>query len=186
MNGLWRSTKKGFALIQLLIGLAIMALMSVVVIPAFRSKLPAEERKAFAERINSIFQEGWQKALITRTLTRVVIDNVKNSFFIEHITDRFDDTGKQLWERDSERFAMGDYYWPDYLELRNVFINGTDEMARYTHGAKMETAWIYIVPHGMVQPTIINVVDVRDEKEFGLVVNPFNARVMLYDSFQSS
>ena len=60
-------------------------------------------------------------------------------------------------------------------------------MAR--EGRQTTELWFFIVPEGLAQDVVINLLDMRDKdrgkaKQVGLVLNPFAAQFKSYDSFQ--
>ncbi|QQR63205.1 hypothetical protein IPH67_01890 [bacterium] len=79
---------------------------------------------------------------------------------------------------------------PPFIEIKQFFIEGFDEIARYQGNKNAARVWFFLVPEGMAQKVVINMFDngSKDEKgnprSIGLVLNPLTARFYVYDEFQ--
>lgn len=183
------SYKQGFSLIEILIAVVIIGIMAAVVAPNFTSKKAGQERKAFIAKLNELMQLAWQNALTTNSLHKVVFDFKKKRVSIEQATGEKDSQGDQKFAPLKEAYLETTIEWPDHLHIKNFFIEGFDEMKRFSGRDTGET-WFFVVPDGMTQAVTINLIDTNDLQNDGrstkvsLVLNPFNAQFTSYDTFK--
>lgn len=175
----------GFTLIELVVVIAIIAIFSVVLIPTFRGRKELLTNKEFVAKLNGLMQTAWQRALITQKLQQIKFNFVKKTIEIEEeLENKKEEKSKFVPVRGE--YLDAEITIPATYVFRNFYINDKDEMRL----GKRETAYFFIVPSGLSQPVIINIVN-QDEKikeneaqKFGLVLNPFSAQFDYYDSFQ--
>ena len=72
-----KNNRAGFSLLELLIVIAIAGMMAAALIPLLTSMQPGYGRKQFVSKLNALVQFGWQQAVITRKVHRVLFD-IKN------------------------------------------------------------------------------------------------------------
>ncbi len=176
---------KGFTLIEIIIAIAIVAIMMASIAPTLRQQ-PGYERKQFIARLNALVQAAWQNAIITRTVHRVLFDFKDRIARVERNM-----TGAALTQTFDFQPVKGpdmQMSWATTIIIKQFFIEGFDEMKRFS-GRGAETIWFYIIPDGMTQQVTINGIDKEDAIEnkprpFGLVLNPFLAQFKEYDTFQ--
>ena len=65
------------------------------------------------------------------------------------------------------KVQMGD------VEIKNIYINGLDEMKLKTEESSKNTVWFYIVPNGLTQEVLINY-DINEAPRY-LEIDPFTA-----------
>ena len=182
MNG--KKNRAGFSLLELLIVVAIMGLISVALIPQFASLQTGYGRKQFISRINQLVQFGWQQAVITRKIHRILFD-IKNRKASLEVEAGKSAKSKPVFEQLKQVYLSTTITWPDTIIIKQLFIEGFDEMKRF---GKTETIWFYLIPDGMVQAVTINFVDKEQivdnkPKPVGLVLNPFTAQFKVYNAF---
>jgi hypothetical protein len=107
---------------------------------------------------------------------------------IEIDTDTKDDKGEPIFEPVKGLSISRSLAIPKQLEFQQFFIEGFDEMAR-SSGRMTGQMWFFIVPDGLAQDVIINMIDTQDRVQgkpatIGLVLNPFSAHFEVHDSFQ--
>ena len=180
--------KPGFTLIEIMVVIAIIALIAAAVAPRFDRGLPLRRRQAFVSELNALLGLGWQQALTTNTIHRVTLDFEKRLFTLQA------DEGAGLGEKKGFQevkvpYVTSDMKLPEDYEIKQFFIEDHDEMQRFS-GKGLKTAHFFIVPEGLVQSVIINALDksVLDEKgravNFSLVLNSFSGQWTYHDSFQ--
>lgn len=181
--------KFGFTLLEILIAIAIIAVMAIVVVPNMGNKRPGAERKAFVAKLNALTQLAWQNALAQNRLHRILFDFKKKTVSVEQATDQKDAQGQPKFMPSKITYLDTQIEWPEYLQIKNFFIEGFDEAKRFVGRDTGET-WFFVVPDGLTQKVTINITDTADRlvngrpKKIGLVLNPFNAQFKTYDTFK--
>ncbi len=184
-----KNSKSGFTLIEILIAFALLGILMSVIAPNFKNLLPRREREAFISKLNALSRTAWQRALIERKVFKVSFDLKKNLFWIEASTGKTKD-GQPEFAPVKGAYVKTSVDVPKNIEVKNFIIEGYDEMAK--RGGKLTEfeGWFYIMPDGLTQTVTINFVDTKQKnaagkpRQFGLVLNPFNAQFKTYDSFQ--
>jgi hypothetical protein len=73
-----------------------------------------------------------------------------------------------------------------HFKIKNFFINGADEVVS---GTALQDVLFYIMPDGTSQPVVVNIVhendDAAQDNNFSFVINPFYARMSVYETFQT-
>jgi prepilin-type N-terminal cleavage/methylation domain-containing protein len=181
--------KQGFTLIEILIAVALMTIMAMVVVPNLSKKSAGQERIAFIARLNSLTRLAWQNALVQNKLHRVVFDFKKKTAVLEQETNQKDSKGQPKFEPVKVTYVDTVLSWPEFLQIKNFYIEGFDELSRFA-GRDTGQTWFFVVPDGLTQKVTINVADSKDRdaggrpKKIGLVLNPFNAQFTAYDTFK--
>ena len=180
--GFMQNKSLGFALIELIIVILILGIVGGTVIPRLRYNRPQDDRKKLYEDVNELTQLAWQNAMQTRKIHKVIMDFKKRLAWVESLEDREKGEPKVVPSIDKVS-------WPGGLEVVEFFINGEDEL-RHHHGHKnADDAWFFIVPDGLCQSVIINIIDPRenddDPAHMSFVLNPFLAQFEMYDEFKS-
>lgn len=180
------SNKKGFTLIEILIVAAIIGLMTAVVVPNFRKLLPKRERQEFLTKLNALMRFAWQHALTTRKVHQIEFDTEKRLVWVSMATGTFKDGNPEVTPIKGA-YLPTSLKIPPKIEIVNFIIEGFDE---WTRGGKRKAAYFFIMPDGLTQSVTINFLDKKHTnvagkpRQFGLVLNPFNAQFKVYDSFQ--
>ena len=179
--------KTGFTLIELLIALAIIGFLLKVAIPNYNRAQPGYERKEFIARLNALIRLGWQNALALQKIHKVLFDVKNGAIDLEVETDKFDDKGESVFKKVTGAYIKPSISLPDVFMIKNFFIEGFDEMARFAGRTEI---WFFIVPEGLTQDVIINFLDTKDiaangkPRPVSLVLSPFAAQFKEYDTFQ--
>lgn len=172
-----------------MITIAIIGLMATVIVPNLGRKKAGQERKEFLARLSSLTQLAWQNALTQNKLHKVDFDFKKKIVSLEQASTQKDSKGQPKFEPIKGAHLQTSIPWPEYLHVKNFYIEGFDEASR-SSGRSMEGAYFYVVPDGMTQRVTINVTDTNDRdssgrpKKIGLVLNPFNAQFTAHDEFK--
>lgn len=181
------SNRSGFSLIEIMVVIALIGVLATVVVPNLRVRQPEYERKQFLGTLNGLLRLTAEQALTRRTLHRVYFDFKNNKIRIEAKGTGKDQKGEQIFTVIKAPYLVSSLAWPANLSVKEFKIDGADEMAR--EGRRTTEVWFYIIPEGLAQDVVINLVDMQDKqrgkpKQIGLVLNPFNAQFKTYDSFQ--
>lgn len=189
MNISVRGNKTGFTLIELMLAMVIMGIMAALILPTLQQLQPQSTQREFARRFNELCALSWQHALTSQRVHRIMFDLKKRRMSIEVESAQPETLQKEpTFEPLTINYARTDYTWPQSIAIRQFYINGTERLQQI--GVKTDSVWFYIVPDGLTQDVIVNVVDTQEvdaqgaSLKMGLTVNPFTAQVRRYDTFQ--
>ena len=187
MFGIYK--RSGFTLIEILLALVILAIIIAVAVPNFQGLLPSYQREQFLKRFNSLVQSGWQRAIKTRTIHKVTLDVAGKKIRLEAATGQTDAKGEIIYLPVQESALSSQATIPDGFDIKQLFVEGFDEMSRYVGNRKTAKIWFFMMPDGIAQNVIINAFDTNQlinnkPKVVSLVLNPFYAQFSVYDEFQ--
>ena len=183
--------QKGFTLVQLVVGLALIALIGGIAAPNIFKRMPQYERDTFYETLNSLARQTWIRALQTGHVHKITFNLAMRTIQVEEKTDAVDHEDKPLFERVLINVVHSNYQWPDHYEIKQFYVEGVDEVGRHGAEKTMEDIWFFIVPEGMAQEVILNILDTKDTsqnsdgKEFSLVLNPFRVQFEEFMEYQN-
>ncbi len=181
--------KPGFTLLELLIAIALLGAMAAIVFPRIKTKGSAAQRTEFVTNLNALTQFAWQNAVVSRKVQRLEFDFQQKKIVVTQATGTKDMDGKLQFGPVTRAYVNTSMTIPSQLDCKNFYVEGFDEMGRFT-GKKTEAVWFYVVPEGLAQSVIINIVDIKDRAKMGrahemsLVLNPFSAQFDAYDTFK--
>ncbi len=184
------NTSPGFSLLQIVIAIAILGIVAAVALPNFTRRMPGYERKAFVTQLNALMAEAWQQGLQSQKLQKIVCDLNKRELFVEQQVKE-DDKGEPVFARSTTPYTKTAVIWPKSLQIRQLFIQGFDELNAQASQRKTDQIWFFMVPDGLSQEVIMNMLSVNDGqaddqgKQIGLVLNPFTSQFKVYDEFQN-
>lgn len=162
-----------------------MAVMAAIVVPDLWQRLPGYERKQFVTQLNQLCTMAWQNALRTHRLHRLHFDLEKDvvTIEIEQPAEPGSKT-KPTFVQLPTTYQKATYQWAERFQIKQFFIDGADQMTGPER--KIQTLWFFVVPEGLAQEVIINILDVAGEQpvQIGLALNPFTVQFDEYDSFQ--
>ncbi len=186
MYGTCKTT--GFALLELLIVILIIAIIGAVVVPNMQQRTPRYEREQFIARLNTLLLLGWQQAVSTNKVHKVLFNFDKRAVVLEVATEKTDKQGEPVTQQVRQAYLNTSFTWPEQLHIKQFILQGYDEMSRFA-GRATGSVWFYMVPEGLTQEVTINMVDKKEiragkAKTVGLVLNPFTAQFTVYDAFQ--
>jgi len=160
----------GFTILELIVALVIFGLLATIVVPALQRRAPDQDRKQLANYLNRVHK-------IVLNLSKRIITLEAQSL-----------KEKKDFKPVKSSYLRTEFNWAPPLIFKNIYIDKEDKM-RVVH--KLAETWFFIVPDGLAQPVVLNIIDVKDTrrsskgKQFSLVLNPFTMQFREYDSFQS-
>lgn len=165
--------------------LTIIGLLAAIISPNFGRRKPEYERQKFLGSLNALVRFAAQQASVTGKLHRLYFDFDRNKVSVEVKAEGKNNKGEQAFKPVKAAYLHSSLTWPKYYWVQNFFIEGVDEGSATTK----KTAWFFIMPDGLAQDVIINIIDRNPAyrgkpKQIGLVMNPFSAQFKIYDSFQ--
>lgn len=177
--------KKAFTFLELVIVMAIVGILLSIAIPNFMSRRPVYARKQFVDHLNALLQVAWQDTVVTGKLHRITFDISKRAVTAEVQTNKKTATDEYVFTSMTSRYLNATYQWPENtFEFKNFYVNKRDEL-NLTLSDKKGKIWFFIVPDGLAQPVIINMVETaQNGLEFALVLNPFSVQFKEYDTLQ--
>lgn len=183
------SNQDGFTLLEILIAIAIIAIISALVVPNIGQLLPRYAREKAISRLNALVQLGWQRAISTHKTHKVQFDINSRIISLQEDTGQPDKKDESIFIPVKTSYLASGFEWPAALDIKQFFIEGFDEMGRFAGRKKTAQIWFFIIPEGLTQDVIININDTSDMKNgsarsFSLVLNPFTAQFEVYDTFQ--
>lgn len=180
----------GFGLLEVVIAIALFAVLGSLVVPNYLRQQAGYDQKKFVTGLNAVMSEVWQRALTSSKIQKVKFDFNARIITVEQQTETKDKDGNSEFEPIVLHYAQNKLSWPETFVFRQFFINREDEMAARGPRGTTNDAWFFVMPSGMSQEVIINVVDTKQSgpdqegKELGLVLNPFTVQYKVYDEFQ--
>lgn len=181
---------QAFSFLELVIVMAIVGILLSIAVPNLIGRKSKYERKQFIDHANALLQVAWQDTVVTHKLHKITFDISKRIISVDVQTEKKTATGDFVYAPMSSRYLNATYNWPpDTFEIKNFYVNSRDEF-NLTLSDQKGKIWFFILPDGLVQPVIINMLDIKDAPigqngtEFSLVLNPFTAQFKEYDVFQ--
>ena len=180
----------GFSLLEIVVAIALLALLMSIGIPALNKFRPGYDRKAFISTLSALVQRTWQDAQVTHKTHRIRFDINHRTVIAEREIGK-NDMGELQYQEVSSQYMPSRITWPEHIQIKDVFIDGIDQMHKPgMPGFKIEEVWFYVYQDGSLQEVIINMFDTTDASQaeagtrLGLVLSPFTAKFTAYDTFQ--
>jgi prepilin-type N-terminal cleavage/methylation domain-containing protein len=182
--------KNGFSIIEIVVALAIIALLATIIVPNFVGVKPWYVRKQFVAQLNALLLFARQHAIVTNKIQKVDFDFGERK--VRLFSEIEKEKGKLEFKLVTSSYINPMVEIPDSLEIKNFYIAGSgfDEMTKFAGTRAKGGVWFYLVPEGISQEVIINILDSKDvmfngkPRPIGLVLNPFTAQFKEYDTFQ--
>ena len=183
-----KSTQQsGFSFIELMIVFVLIAMLGAFVVPnIFRTKQGAQ-RKEFLLSLEVMLKDAVLRSIIYNQVHQIYFDIENEVVQLRIHDDKSVETSlhKQFSEvKDAEYHTKIQFL--KKFKIKNFFINGVDEVLS---GAALQDVLFYVMPDGTCQPVVANFVDENDDAQqdvsFSLTINPFYARMAVYEKFQT-
>lgn len=172
--------KLGFSLLEIIIAIAIIGVMAMIVVPRLRFR-GGNALDALVDKIATLTNSGYERAIMTGKLHRVFFSFKEHPYVeLQIARDKKASDTEQKFEKAATEYATVSFDWDERFVVKNFYIKGFDEAAK----GNLNDAWFYILPEGMSQEIVINIVDETTGDERGLVLNPFHVKFTMYDTFQ--
>ncbi len=185
----------GFSLIEMLIVIALMAVIALVAAPSISSVLRVSLNSATRE-LASVIKEAYNSAVVTGKVHRVVYDLRKQQYWVERgpATLLLDTTESKEREERRKRFAKpDDKPPPSVFALDKTVTRSKKDLPRgvtyediltqqYPEPVTEGVVYTHIFPHGLAEQTIIHLTDVG-KKRISLVITPLVGKTDLYEGY---
>lgn len=169
-NGLMRGTSKGFSLIELMLFFALIAVLSLGMVPLLRRK--GNDIEAFVSQLNSLIEYGRLQAQSAQKTHRVLFDLQKNSVNLEVESPAKNPGSQPDYNPIQSSYLASHFDIPSTIELRRLVIDGKDELS----GAKTNKAWFFIAPNGSAQDVVIDVGLAENDIHTSFELTPFRVQ----------
>lgn len=182
------SVKRGFSFIEILVVVAVIAIVGTIIVPNIFQRRPHYARELFASQLNGLTRLAWQRALVSGRVQKVqAVLNQRTVELYAEIDDK-NNHGKSTFVKAKDSSVRSSLVWPPRLVLKQFFIEGFDEMTRRAENTT-NIFWFFVFPDGLAQSVIMNFIDTSDmihgkPRQISFVLNPFSAQFDLYDTFQ--
>lgn len=186
--------KQGIALLDLILAIAILALISLIALPNIKHLMPGYQRKQFLSSLDRLVLVGWQQALVTGNIHKVIFNLNTRMITLEQQKNTVDQKGASAsaYVPAKGNGISTQCSIPESIEIKQFFIEGFDEVSRYAGNKNAAQIWFFIMPNGFCQNVVINMIDTSTKdssqgiKQIGLVLNPLNGRFYAHDEFQKA
>jgi len=182
--------KSGFTLLEILVAVAIFALLATFVVPRLFVSKPKEVREKFIGQLNSLMNFAWQNAMFSGKVHEVAFSFKKKQVFLKRAGEK-DKYGKVKYMPVKRMNIKTEIKIPSQFEFRNFYINskGTNMIDAMPTAGKEGEVFFFVIPDGLSQEVVINFFDAKDKiarrkRAFSLVLNPFSAQFEVYDEFK--
>ena len=183
-----KRAQSGFSLLELMIVLALIGLLGAFVVPnLFRTKQGAE-RKEFSTSFETLLKDAVLRSIVEKKDHQIYID-IAHELIQTRVYDKSSietNKHKQFTRVEDEQYVT-EIKFSNQFKFQNFFINGIEELVSGT--AALDILF-YVMPDGTSQAIIANIVDqdedgINPDVNFSFVINPFYARMSVYETFQA-
>jgi prepilin-type N-terminal cleavage/methylation domain-containing protein len=141
--------KQAFTLIELLIVLAIIALVSALVVPRLVTENPAAVRNEFIAALNGLLHFAWQQSVSSSKPHKISFDMQKKTVTL--FEGKYN-AAKKEFEYNPVTIAQVNtkIFFPELIVFKKFLIEGFDEMSRFVGGQTTEI-WFFVNQQGIAQ-----------------------------------
>ena len=180
--------RPGFTLLELVVVVAIMAILATIIIPQLGRGNARKQREQFVMKFNTLLRHAAGDAVATNKIHKVIIDIANRSITIQQQTAQKNTEGQWIYKTPRRAYAQIPLPIPPTYSVKNCVVEGFDEMSSFA-GGTTKTVWFYIMPQGLAQAVTLNILDRMEKKpaqaqQFGLVLNPLTVQFRMYDAWQ--
>lgn len=181
------SCKAGLGLLEVIITIAILALVGTIAVPLVLRKNPRQERRLALAQLNGLVGFARQRAIMTGKQQK--LEFRFPTIRLLSATDKKDSDGNSVYEPVNTAPVATELSLAKHLEIKQFIIDGKDEMGRFMN-ATVKVVWFFVMPSGVTQAVVLNIIDKQDGptgskgRQVGWVLNPFCAQFKEYDEFQ--
>lgn len=180
--------RPGFTLLELVVVVAIMAILATIIIPQLGRGNARKQREQFVMKFNTLLRHTAVDAIATNKVHKVIIDIVHHAITIQQQTTQKTTEGQWVYKTPRRAYAQVPLVIPPTYSVKNCVVEGFDEMSSFA-GGTAKTVWFYIMPQGLAQAVTLNILDRTDKnpaqgQQFGLVLNPLTVQFRMYDAWQ--
>jgi len=176
-SGLVYGNSSGFTFLEILVVLAIIAIVLFGIFPrmGYRGTRPIDE---LADRISRVTRLAYVRAVMSGKVHRVLFSFGNAPQVRVEAEEGRTSTGSRTFGPVADMIIQSSFAWDMRFEVANFFITGIDE------ARDLKDAWFFVVPVGLAQDVIINIIDRETGDRCGLSLNPFSVKFTTYDDFQ--
>ncbi len=172
-NGFARVMSKGFSLLEVVVVIALMAMIATIVVPRLTRRRVALKQQ-FTEQLNGLTRTAQLSAMMTGTLHRIFFDIKNGRIIIQQEAAQRDSQGHKQFVPLKIPYVTTSLPISKELDIDQFLVKGK-KMMQSGEGIQFTGAWFYIVPEGMTQEVTLEVKERDTSKKFSLTVNPFTA-----------
>lgn len=173
-----QNNQPGISFIEILVILLLITTTLSLVVPRFVNRHSTASKRFFAD-VSSLVADTRFQAITSKKVHQILFDFDNHSIVVKQ-QQGADDNANQFQPLGDVGFATQQVI-PQNFVMRNFFINGKDQIKL---GFATHDAWIYLMPDGTCQATIINIADEQNDTRFSISINPFLSQVSYHDTFQ--
>lgn len=182
-----RTQQSGFSLLELMIVFALIAMLGAFMVPnIFRVKPKALQRE-FLSSLDTMIKQAVARSILQQKVHQIYF-NIKEE--IVQMRQKDVESIERSEHKQFKEVQDSDYVthipFLKHFKIKNFFINRSDKVIA---GARLEDVLFYIMQDGTSQPVVANFMyesdDTTQDAIFSFVINPFYARMSVYESFQT-
>lgn len=183
-----KTVQHGFSLLELMIVLALLGLLGAFAVPNLFKIKQGAERKDFIAAFQMILKDCVTRSIIQNKMHQIFIDIEHEVIQMREFDPTSIETHQHKKFKKVEEFGyVTEIKFLKRFVIRNFFINHVDEV---TPGNAMLNVSFYIMQDGTSQAIVANFIDqdvdgIMPDVQFSCLINPFYARVSMYDTFQT-